>query len=348
MSRLVDADPNMGVKVQGGELTFVDVRSTEAKIYGLPHGEYVRLPAAQRALASDKLLYLQSSTSGGRVRFLTDAKRLGIRMRVTNTDLIYNFSNIGYAGIDCYSGMRDPLRAIGICAPPISGTLAQTQLELSGMLQLITLYLPLYDGIESLELAVEPGASIQAPPPYTHETPILFYGSSITQGGCASRAGNNYCALVSRWLDSDFTCLGFSGCAKGELWLADYIAGQPMSCFVYDYDHNAPDPAYLRSTHKPFLETILQKRPDLPVLMLSKPAPQPGGPDDERREIIRETWAWARSCGARAWFLDGASLFGDRGSECCTVDGVHPNDLGFYRMAEAVFPVLREALEEGR
>ena len=344
MSKLVDADPNMTVSVKADALPYMDVRKTEARIYGLPDNEYVRLPAAQRALASNKLLYLQSHTSGGRVRFLTNAKKLGIRMRVSNTDLIYNFSYIGYAGMDCYCGGRDPLRSLGVCVPPLYGTLAQTQLELSGESQLITLYLPLYDGVERLELAVEPGAYIRTPPPYTYETPIIFYGSSITQGGCASKAGNSYCALVSRWLDSDFICMGFSGCAKGELWMADYLASLPMSCFVYDYDYNAPDPEYLRKTHRPFLEAILNKQSDLPVIIMSKPNPQPGTPDDDRREIIRETYLWAKSRGSRVWFLDGAALLGTKGYECCTVDGIHPNDLGFYRMAEAIFPVLQEAL----
>ena len=115
---------------------------------------------------------------------------------------------------------------------------------------------------------------------------LNFYGSSITQGGCASRSSNSYCALVSRWLDSDFYCLGFSGGAMGEPWMAEYISQLPMSCFVYDYDHNAPSPDYLRQTHRPFLQTILDKNPALPVIAMSRPYPNLPGTDSERREMI--------------------------------------------------------------
>ena len=345
MPTLEEIDPNMKNAPLENGLHFTDARSTPARFYGLVEGEYARLPENVRAQANEAQRILQTNTSGGRVRFVTDSKRVGVRTRVTDTGGIPNFTYIGYAGIDCYTSAGLDYRFRGVCCPPLGGAKGESSFRLSGKPELVTLYLPLYDGLESFEIGLEPGASLEAPPPYTHETPIVYYGSSITQGGCAGRAGNNYCALASRWLDSDFTCLGFSGNAKGEPWMAKHIAGLPMSCFVFDYDHNAPDPAYLRETHRPFLEIILSRRPELPVIMLSKPNPDLSGPDFERREIIRDTYEWAKSQGARAWFVDGESLFGGKGYECCTVDGDHPNDLGFFRMAETVYPILREALE---
>ena len=343
--RIEELDPNLrAVPLENG-LFFQDVRSTPARIYGLVKGEYARLPAALRHLASEKLLPLQFNTSGGRVRFLTDSGRLGLRMLASDANGLPHMAYSGYAGIDCYLGEGPAPRYLATRWPPLGERLLESEIPLPGELSLVTLYLPLYDGIERLELGVAPGAALLAPPPYSREKPIVFYGSSITQGGCAGRPSNTYCALVSRWLDSDFRCLGFSGCAKGETWMAEYIAGLPMSCLVYDYDHNAPSPTYLRQTHRPFLETVLSRNPDLPVVALSKPNPDLSGPDAERREIIQETCAWAAGQGARIWFVDGARLLGDRGRDSCTVDGVHPNDLGFWRMAEGVYPSLREALE---
>ncbi|MDE5699279.1 MAG: SGNH/GDSL hydrolase family protein, partial [Lachnospiraceae bacterium] len=229
-------------------LHFQDVRNTPARIYGLIEGEYARLPAALRPFASEKLLILQGNTSGGRVRFLTDSRRLGLRMIVTDSEGFPHMAYSGYAGIDCYLGEGPDPEYLGTRWPPLGERLLESEFELPGTLSLVTLYLPLYDGIKLLELGLEPDAALLAPPPYTRETPIVFYGSSITQGGCASRSSNTYCALVSRWLDSDFYCLGFSGNAKGEQWMAEYIAQLSMSCFVYDYDHNAPSPDYLRQT----------------------------------------------------------------------------------------------------
>lgn len=342
--RLEEIDPNLrSVPLEDG-LCFADVRTTGAVVCGLAEGEYVRLPAHIRALASQKLLHLQTNTSGGRVRFITDSRRLGIRLQLTDADGLPHMAYSGYGGIDCYVGEGADARYAATRWPALGETLLATEIPLPGEKTLVTVYLPLYDGVRTLELGVEPGAVILPPTPYSRPTPIVFYGSSITQGGCAGRPSNTYCALVSRWLDSDFRCLGFSGCAKGEPWMAEYIAGLPMSCFVYDYDHNAPSPENLRQTHRPFLETILDRNPELPVVALSKPNPDLTGPDRERREIVRETCRWARAQGARIWFVDGDTLLGTEGRENCTVDGIHPNDLGFWRMAKAVYPSLCAAL----
>ncbi len=347
MSKLTVIDKNMKAKIAETFLQYKDVRSTNAKIYGLVENEYNRLPKPQRKMASKSLLYLQNNLSGGRVRFITNSKNLGIRVKLKNSDLIYNFSYIGFSGVDCYKGYdQNRLEFMGVCCPPIYRKRAKTQFKLSGEREQITLYLPIYNSIEKLEIGVDNGAYIEAPVEYKREKPMLFYGSSITQGGCASRAGNNYCAMVSRYLDSDFVCLGFSGNAKGELWLADYIAQQEMSVFIYDYDFNAPNAEYLKKTHLPFLKKILEKQPNLPVVMMSKPSAKLEGEDIERREIIRDTYNWAKNEGYDVYFIDGETLFGQEGSECCTVDKIHPNDLGFYRMAQTLYPVLKEILEK--
>ena len=343
-TRMETLDKNLqAVPLEAG-LNFQDVRSTPARIYRLIEGEYARLPAAQRSLASEKLLILQSCTSGGRVRFLTDSRRLGLRMLVTDSEGYPHMAYSGYAGVDCYLGEGTDPKYLGTRWPPLGERLLESEFELPGTLSLVTLYLPLYTGVELLELGLEPGAALLAPTPYARETPIVFYGSSITQGGCASRSSNSYCALVSRWLDSDFYCLGFSGGAMGEPWMAEYISQLPMSCFVYDYDYNAPSPDYLRQTHRPFLQTILDRNPKLPVIAMSRPYPNLPGTDGERREIVHDTCVWAAGQGAQIQFADGLSLLGGRGRESCTVDRTHPNDLGFWRMADTLLPYLSRAL----
>ena len=109
----------------------------------------------------------------------------------------------------------------------------------------ITINFPLYSAVSSLEIGLQETAVVESPTPYRVETPVVFYGSSITQGGCASRPGNCYTAVLSRRLDFDHVNLGFSGSGKAEQEMADYIAGLDMSVFVYDYDHNAPNLAHL-------------------------------------------------------------------------------------------------------
>lgn len=328
----------------GSKLVFSPVWQTDARIYGLVDGEFARLPASIRPLANERLLHLQTNTSGGRIRFITDSTCLGIHMQVSDANGEPHMPYTAYAGIDILLGEGPDTRYLATRVPPLNETVLHTEVALPGEPVLVTVYLPVYDGVKSFEIGVDDGASILSPPPYTREDPIVFYGSSITQGACASRPSNAYTALVSRWLNSNYISLGFNGSAKGELWLAEYIANLKMSCFVYDYDHNSPSPEYLLDTHRAFLETILNKQPDLPVVALSRPNPKLDGPDAQRREIVRATCVWAAGQGANIRFIDGNTLFGTEGQDCCTVDGVHPNDLGFWRMAKTVYPHIKAVL----
>ena len=211
----------------------------------------------------------------------------------------------------------------------------------------ITIHLPRNEELKNVLIELEDDARVEPPTPYTIEKPMVFYGSSITEGGCASRAANAYTALLSKWLDTDYINLGFSGSAKGEPELAAYIAGLDMSVFIYDYDHNATVLEHLEKTHEPFFQIIRQTQPELPVLFLTKPD---FDLDREnacfRRKSIHRTYDNARASGDRnVYFIDGESFFGRKDREACTVDGCHPNDLGFIRMAEAIYPVLRKILK---
>ena len=176
------------------------------------------------------------------------------------------------------------------------------------------------------------------------DKPIVFYGSSITQGGVASRPGNAYTAIASRRLCCDHINLGFSGSAKGESEIAEYIAGLDMKAFVYDYDHNAPNSEHLRLTHEKLYRRIRESHSDIPYIMISKPTGYEH--DRVRRAIIMDTYRNAVNDGdENVYFLDGATLFVGDEREACTVDGCHPNDLGFYRFAKALEPILKACLK---
>ena len=112
---------------------------------------------------------------------------------------------------------------------------------------------------------------------------------------------------------------------------------------MLDYDHNAPDEAHLEATHEPFFRAIRNRRPELPVLLVSRCDFHGTAADIRRREIIRATWEHAAAAGDRhVRFLDGELLFGAEERDACTVDGCHPNDLGFYRMYRTMLPLLAE------
>lgn len=121
-----------------------------------------------------------------------------------------------------------------------------------------------------------------------------------------------------------------------------------MSAFVLDYDHNANSAEDLEATHEKFFQIICASNPELPIIMVSRPDFETDAQDSRiRRAIICKTYENAKAAGHKnVLFVDGETLFGTRGRDSCTVDGVHPNDLGFMRMAEGLYPILKQALED--
>jgi len=174
---------------------------------------------------------------------------------------------------------------------------------------------------------------------------VVAESSSITQGACASRPGNCYQNIITRRLDCDYINLGFSGSAKAEPEIAEYIAGLDMSLFVYDYDHNATKLEYLQDTHERMFKTIRERQPDLPIVMVSKPAPKPTEAVIKRRDVIMQTYLNARAAGdEKVWFVDGSTMLQLFGGDNGTVDGVHPNTLGMMCMAQTIGDVMARIL----
>ena len=129
--------------------------------------------------------------------------------------------------------------------------------------------------------------------------------------------------------------------------MAEYIATIPMSVFVMDYDHNAPDAEHLNQTHEPFYRIVRKAQPDLPIVMVTCPdtdrIPERA---DAHRAIIRRTYEKAVAEGDKnVYFVDGSTFFGKEERHLCTVDDCHPNDIGFLRMADVLEPILRNILE---
>ena len=333
-------------------LTFRDVRNAPFRLYGLYRPEteprFHRLPDEVARATSEGVAGLQYNTAGGRVRFRTDSKRVAIAARVADVYLRPHLTLLNGSGFDLYEKADGAEQYVHSYLPSTDrfDLVCGVRTFETTQMREFTLNFPLYGGVDRLEIGVESDARLEAPTPYTRALPIVYYGSSITQGACASRPGTCYEAWISRALDCDYINLGFSGNAKAEPILVNYMAGLEMSAFVCDYDHNAPDVAHLRATHAAMYRTIRAAHPDIPYLMLTKPDYKFRlGDYDDRREVVMETFRMARADGDRnVYFIDGASLFGGAGRADCTADGCHPTDLGFYRMANTIVPVLQAAL----
>jgi len=294
--------------------------------------------------------YLAWCTSGGAIRFASDTGAIALKVKLISKDDMSHMPRTGSAGFDLYVGKGKNKRFIKAAMP--GSQRIEYEAVFEGInpnkeMQEWTLYMPLYNGVQELEIGLLPGSRIEKPMPYTIKKPIVFYGSSITQGGCASRPGNSYTSILCRWLDADMVNLGFSGNAKGEPEMAELISKIDMSAFVMDYDHNAPDVKHLQDTHENFFRIIRENNPELPVIFVSRPDFDGNIlVSKERRNVIRNTYENALKSGDKnVYFVDGETLFGQCDRDACTVDGCHPNDLGFMRMAENIYPTLKKALK---
>ncbi len=347
--RIEEIDKNFAAEPFAREdARFYDVRKAPFRIYGLynPLEEPIfrRMPKDVADAVSPAVSRLSTHTAGGRVRFKTDSSFIAIRADMPPSGIMNHMPRTGQAGFAMYLNKNGHSTYYRTFVPD-SHKLTEGQgitsiVEFTdapdGEMHDITICFPLYAGVNNLYIGLQEEASLLPADTYSREKPVVFYGSSITQGGCASQPGNSYQGFLSRRFDFDFINLGFSGGGKAEDSMIHYVAGLDMSMFVYDYDYNAPDLEHLKNTHDKMFRAVRAGHPDIPIIFMSAPDfDRNRGARQPRRALIFENYARAVAEGDKnVYYVDGERLFGGDCRDGCTVDGSHPNDLGFYRMAD--------------
>lgn len=344
--KLSEVDKNFAVSagIRKDGMVFLNVDEKPFRVYGVyrENGKYRRMPEEIAKLINPGFHQLHSNTAGGRVRFRTDSPKIAIIAKMEGLGVYPHFAFTGSCGFDLYAD-----GSYGVTFVPsvdmTDGYEACKELGEKKWRE-ITINFPLYADVAQLQIGLCEDAQLEAPTPYKHEKPIVFYGSSITQGGCASRPGNAYTSIVSRLLDSDHINLGFSGNCRAHVPVMEHIKGLDMSVFVYDYDHNSETPEFLEKTHEKGFRIVRQAQPELPIVLLTRPNARLTPDEVERLEIIRRTYQNAISAGDKnVYLMEGSQLMKEAGVEG-TVDGIHPNDFGFYSMATALKPLLEKLI----
>ncbi len=301
---------------------------------------YLRIPKDVAKNISDGVEYLNTNSAGGRLRFKTDSSYFAVIAKLGNISKMPHFAFAGSIGFDLYTGEHHVASFI----PSVDVTdrfFGQTFFGKREMRE-YTLNFPLYSEVKELFIVLDNDAKLEEATPYRIEKPVVFYGSSITQGGCASRPGVCYPSILSRRFDFDYINLGFSGSAKGEQAMWEHIATLDMSAFVLDYDHNAPSAEHLKATHEPFFKAVRTAHPEIPIICLTLPIPF-FFDIDERKRIIKTTVDNAKANGDKnVYYIDMCEYLRSTGvHEEASVDLCHPNDLGFFIMANAVGEILK-------
>ena len=355
---LSQIDPSLvyNGNIAEGDISFFDIKKLPVDFYGLydPRGEkpYKRMPLEVAESVTPQVAALNLNTSGGRIRFATDSAYVAIAVNVPAAQNAI-MTSVNVRGFDLYEdfpateqskfrgvfkpGTKDPDNYKGII-----------KFE-DRKMRYFTLNFPCYAQVNEVLLGLQKDSSIGGGMKYKNASPIVYYGSSITQGASASRPGNMYQNMIARRFNFNYHNYGFSGSGKAEPNMVDYLADLDMCCFVCDYDHNTPNAEYLNKTHFPMYEKIRAAHPDIPYIMISRPDFDADYHQSIlRRDAIIDSFRRAYGAGDKlVYYIDGAGVFAGEYEDCCTVDRTHPNDLGFMLMSEAITAVIKRSMTDG-
>lgn len=310
---------------------------------------YGRLPKEAESSIREPVWQLSLNTAGILARFYTDAPLFFIKWSLSNETLSYpHISATGMSGIDVYVlDNQGEYLFMGVGIPKkvhdnVAVFRTSTQKNHSFC---YLLNLPLYNGIKSVQIGVFKGYNLHKDKLYKSKLskPIVFYGTSVVQGACASRAGMNYPAILGRKLGVEVVNLGFSGNAKLEPAMQDWIAKIDASIYVIDCHLNTTTDeaqAHIISV----IHKIRQLHPNPPILIVEGSNPNRNFPTEEGK-ISKDIIKQLKKEGIKAlYYAEGKYLLGEDTEG--TVDLTHPNDLGFMRYANILYPILKKLMKK--
>ena len=311
---------------------------------------YDRLPARAETELPEHVWRLSRQSTGMYVDFGTDATELHAH---TVLRVPPNEACLWAKYLDLY--VRDAQRRWRWAGVSTNGFIPSGQTPLITGLpearRTFRLYLPLTFSVERLSLALPQGATLE-PAPAPGHGPVVIYGTSVVHGSSAARPGMVFPSILGRWLDREVINLGFSGSGKMHPPLAGMLGQIAASLLVIDPLPNM-SADLVRERAEPFLRELLDARPNTPILMVEDRVhahhwmlPGPQRQREEKRAAWREIYERLKGENpCRLAYLGGDGLLGADGDD--TIDGSHPTDLGYQRMAAAHAPVWRELLNEG-
>jgi hypothetical protein len=315
---------------------------------------YDRLPAKSEGVVRAPVWSLSHDSAGLRYRFVTDATFVRARWRVRKPDRLAmsHMPATGVSGVDLYVRDAGEWHFLAVGRPDAALNEKTLVRGLAKESREFLLHLPLYNGVDSVEIGVPEGASFAAAPArHADRKPVVFYGTSILQGGCASRPGMAYPSIVGRALEWPTVNLGFSGNGKTEPEMARLLAEMDAAAYVLDSLPNL-DIAEVKERVEPFVLTLRATHPTTPIVFVENVNYTDTGFLESRRakvadanSFLRKLYEKRKAAGDKhVYYVHASHLLGGDGED--TVDGTHPTDLGFVRMAQGITPIVRTALKE--
>jgi hypothetical protein len=347
-------DPTLAGTTAKAELAWHDVESIGVEGRAWPEQPrlrwYDRLPAAAEKTVTSNVWNLSRHSAGMMVRFQTDASAISVRYKLLHEKLANpNMSAMGASGVDLYA--RDPKgKWRWVSASKPAGITVDAEL-INGLApgsREYALYLPLYNGVEKLEIGVPPGAAFTGLAPRPAK-PVVFYGTSITHGASASRAGMVHTAIIGRNLDAPVVNLGFSGNGRMDAAVGEFLKEIDAAVFIIDCLPNMA-PAQVLEKCAPLVKQLRTARPATPIVLVedrrytnSWITPGKDRFHTDNHAALKSVFEALKQEGvANLYYIPGDDLLGDDAEGA--VDASHPSDLGFMRQAAVMEPIIRQAL----
>jgi hypothetical protein len=306
---------------------------------------YDRVPAAYKPLLRPYMWSLSKSSAGLSVRFVTNSTRIGVKWTLISDARMDHMADTGIKGLDLYCKVGKSWEFVNTAR--LSGVNNDFLLvdNMSKTSREYRMFLPLYDGVTNVEVLTDSLSSFEKPAPLTSK-PIVFYGTSITQGGCASRPGMAYTNIISRKLDVNCVNLGFNGNGKMEKPIAELMSGIDASFYVIDCVPNM-SVADIRTNTKPLIDVIRAKQLHTPIVLVEGLMYEKSFLDDSTKALINnkntalksEYTKLIKAKYSNIYYIDNVNALGSDHEG--TVDGVHLTDLGFLRFSDFLIAKFR-------
>lgn len=314
---------------------------------------YERLPDSLQNITRKPVWYLGRNSAGLSIRFRSNSSKICARWTTRNDYRMNHMTPTGICGLDLYYLRDGQWWFIGSGRPSGKTTEATIVANMKPEEREYLMFLPLYDGPTALEIGIDSLSQIAQPAidMPRRSKPVVFYGTSILQGGCASRPGMAHTNILERWLNRECINLGFSGNGKLDYEIAEVMAEVDASLFVLDYAPNVTV-KQIEERAERFYNIIRAKHPDTPILLVEDPRFPHQALDMKidkeisTRNIAQRAFydSLKQQGDDNVYFLSSQDIIGCDGE--ATVDGIHFTDLGFMRYSEVLLPILKQLIKE--
>ena len=337
--------------------SFKYVNASEFNIIGkvLPTSRpFTRIDTSRYRMDDKVIMRYAEHSTGLAVLFKTDSRNITAKWVTSDSEVRANMTTVSQKGLDLYIRQDGEWVFAGIGTPSVKAGQLDVHESLivgnmaEGMKECL-LYLPMFDRVDSLSIGIDEDAVIESMEnPFRFK--IIFKGSSITHGISASRSGMTYPARFGRDNGYDVCNLGFSGKSKLQKEFAQILAEAHADAFIFDAFSN-PSATEIRERFDEFVDVIRAAHPYTPLIFLQTERRETRNfnQNTEKRESDKQAAAEEvvrrrMQTDKNIYFIDSEGFLGE--DHVGTVDGTHPNDIGFSRMLDCIEPAIIEILED--